>query len=207
PTGASYVSGTVHHWMHYDPHRYPGTNLLMYGFEPGLPAEFVSYSGGPIDPHCPRLNTAFSDDRLPLMDSAYYLRDWDTGLRLDQHGWPGSAVAFRTSPGQVLELPDSGYDIGGGFDAIILYASDEQIAIHYGREDNPVTGYTLYFAGVCPDPALRSLYERNHAAGRRELPTIRGNTPVGRAIGRRVFFAIRDTGAFMDVRSREWYDW
>ena len=110
-----------------------------------------------------------------------------------------------TTAGEVLRLPDSGYDIGSGYDALVLYATETRLTIKYTREDNVVRGYTLHLENVCAEPGLLSLYRQLNAQGRRTLPALRPGQPLGRATGSEILVAVRDTGNFMDPRSRK--DW
>jgi hypothetical protein len=183
-------------------------NLALRGWTPAAaPLALVDYDG-PTDGLAPRLETLFADDRVPGVVAAYRVNDWDWGC--DCRGapiddWPATLIGVRTTPGEPIELADSGYDVGGGHDALVLYADDRSITLKYTREDNVVSGYTLHVDGVCVDPALRRLYDMLDAGGRAELPALRGNQPFARARSTEVRIAIRDTGAFMDPRSRK--DW
>ena len=107
--------------------------------------------------------------------------------------------------GETLYLPDSGYDIGSGYEALVLYASEERITLKYTREDNVKEGYTIHVENVCVEPSLLALYRERNEAGRGDLPALRAGQPFGRARGAEIGVAIRDTGSFMDPRSR--YDW
>jgi len=163
---------------------------------------------GPTDDRAPHLNTLFADDRLPGFTANYRVHDWDWGCNCRGApitDWDVTLAGFGTSAGEVLELPDSGYDIGGGNDALVLFVDDTSITLKYTREDNVVIGYTIHVDGVCVEPSLRALYEESHAAGRVDLPALRGDQPFGRARGSEVRVAIRDSGSFMDPRVRK--DW
>ena len=107
-------------------------------------------------------------------------------------------------PGETIYTPDSGYDIGGGYEYMVMYAGESDITLHVGREDN-FPGYVIHLDGVCVDPDLLALYRQLHAAGRDELPALRGHQPFGRALGNEIQIAVRDSGSFMDPRSRN--DW
>jgi hypothetical protein len=109
------------------------------------------------------------------------------------------------TPGEVLHLPDSGYSIGSGYEALVLYATEDQLTLKYTREDHVVYGYTIHLENICVEPSLLALYQAWNDAGRGELPALRGSQPLGRARGGEIGVAIRDTGSFMDPRSRK--DW
>ena len=123
--------------------------------------------------------------------------------------WPVTAVAMATERDQPVHVPPAGYDIGDGFGAVVLYASDQQVTLKYTREDNVVRGYTVHLDNVCVDPGLRALYDRLRSAGGRSLPALRGGQAFGRASGSLLVAAIRDTGQFMDPRARKdwWSGW
>jgi hypothetical protein len=112
---------------------------------------------------------------------------------------------MAVAPGEVIHVPDSGYNIGGGNDVHVLYASDSRITLKYTGEDNVISGYTIHIENVCVEPDLLALYETWNADGRSELPALPGNTPLGRALSSEISVSIRDNGAFLDPRSRK--DW
>ena len=143
-------------------------------------------------------------------DTTYrvYDWDWDCNCRAGLLAYPEVTLAgMAVTPGEVLRLPDSGYDIGGGFEALVLYAAEDRITLKYTCEDNVVWGYTIHVEGVCVEPRLLALYREWNAAGRGRLPALRGLQPFGRAMGGEVGVAIRDTGTFMDPRARQsWWE-
>jgi hypothetical protein len=112
---------------------------------------------------------------------------------------------METAPYETIYTPDSGYDIGGGYDALVLYASQTQLTLNYTREDDVVRGYTIHIEEICVEPDLLALYQQANAAGRGSLPAVRGGQPLGRSPGGEIMVAIRDSGSFMDPRSH--YDW
>ncbi len=183
-------------------------NLALRGYEPtNAYAGLVVYNT-PHDPGAPQLNTLFADQRLPTFPGVYQVYDWDwdcncrAGLAPDPEV---TLIGMGVAPGEVLHMPDSGYDIGSGYEALVLYASEERITVKYTREDNVVYGYTLHVENICVEPSLLALYVAWNNAGRGRLPALRSGQPFGRARGSAIVVAIRDTGTFMDPRSR--YDW
>jgi hypothetical protein len=183
-------------------------NLVLRGYEvtnayPGL----VSY-GGSGDANAPKLYTLFDDQRVPTFSAVYQVYDWDWGCNcrgelLDRYDV--TLAGLGVVPGEVLSLPDSGYGIGSGYEALVLYANEERITLKYTREDNVVYGYTIHVEDVCVEPGLLALYRAWNEAGRGRLPALRGGQPFGRALGDEIGVAVRDTGMFMDPRSRR--DW
>jgi hypothetical protein len=183
-------------------------NIALRGWTPtGSTLGLIDISG-PTDALAPQLATLFTDDRLPEFVANYRVNNWDWGTNSVAGPiteWDVTLIGVATATGEIVELPDSGYDIGGGMEARVLYAGDDSITLKYTREDNVVSGYTVHFTGVCVDAALRALYEASDAAGRGELPALSANQPIGRARSAELGVLIRDTGAFMDPRARK--DW
>jgi hypothetical protein len=183
-------------------------NLALRGYEltdayKGL----VDYSGG-TDPNAPQLAGLFADDRTPTFSDVYQVYNWDWGcncrgsLITDPEV---TLVGMAVVPGETIHVPASGYDIGGGYQVLVLYASEERITLKYTREDNVVYGYTLHVENVCVEPSLLALYRSWNDQGRGHLPALRVGQAFGRARGDEIGVAIRDTGAFQDPRSRK--DW
>jgi hypothetical protein len=163
---------------------------------------------GPTDANAPKLDTLFAPDRVPAFVANYAVNNWDWGTNSPAGpitDWEVTLAGFGTAPGEVLGLPVSGYDIGAGRQARVLFADDDSITLKYTGEDNVIWGYTIHVVGICVEPGLRALYDARDAAGRAELPALFGDQPFGRARGLEIQVAIRDTGAFMDPRSQK--DW
>ena len=190
------------------PHEHADLNIKLRGWGPtGGSLDLVDYDGG-TDNRAPKIYTLLSDDRRPGFVSNYRVNQWDWGCNCRSEpisDWDVTMIGFATTPGEALEAPRSGYDIGEGLTARVLYLDEDAITLKYTREDNVVIGYAMHIVGVCIEPALRELYQSNHQAGRRELPALGNNQPFGRARGSEVLVTIRDCGAFMDPRSRK--DW
>ena len=183
-------------------------NLELRGYEvTSAPLILVVY--GPTgDPGAPQLQGLFSEQRFRGFSQAYRVHDWDWST--NSRGplipdWPVTLAGMPATAGETLHVPASGYSIGSGYEVLVLYATENRITLKYTRDDNVVYGYTLHVEGVCVEPNLLALYRDWNAAGRGNLPALRARQAFGRAIGGEVGVAIRDTGAFMDPRSRN--DW
>lgn len=186
----------------------PDINLTVRGWKPsGGYLGLVSY-GPSEDRKAPQLDTLFAPRRLPRFTSGWdvYGWDWECMCPIEPaRPWDLTLLGLKTTPGEVIYPPDSGYDIGGGHDALILYASPTQLTLKYTREDHVVYGYTIHIEEICVEPDLLALYRQADAAGRWALPAVRGGQPLGRAAGEEILVSVRDTGSFMDPRSH--YDW
>ena len=53
---------------------------------------------------------------------------------------------------------DAGYDVGGGYRALVLYAEPTRLTLKYTREDDVVSGYTIHLENICVDANLLALY-------------------------------------------------
>lgn len=188
--------------------QHPDINLSLRGFEPtNVALSLVNY-GGDTDSLAPQLDTLFATPRLPAFSNAYkvYLWDWGCGCPGEiNNSWPTTLLGLQTAPGETIHVPDSGYDIGGNHDVMVLHASENRITLKYTREDNIVSGYTVYIEDVCVDPQLLNLYNSLNAAGRGQLPALAGHQALGRALGSEIKVAVRDAGSLLDPRSRK--DW
>jgi len=114
-------------------------------------------------------------------------------------------VELAVPLGEVIHVPSSGYEIGGGYQALVLYADEERLTLKYTADDNVIVGYTLHLENICVEPTLLALYRAADSLGRHAMPALRAGQAVGRARSDRLGVAIRDTGAFMDPRARQ--DW
>ena len=183
-------------------------NLALRGYERTSGTLGLVDYGGDSDPRAPQLRYLFGDQREARFSAIYrvYQWDWSGNCRGSLIANPSATLAgLATRAGEPIYTPRSGYDIGEGYTALVLYASNERITLKYTCEDNVVQGYTIHLEGICIDPALLALYQRCNAEGRRTLPTLHGGEAIGRARTAELKVAIRDAGTFMDPRSRK--DW
>lgn len=187
---------------------HPDVNLTIRGWQASSGALTLTSYGPTEDDKAPQLDALFADRRLARFTSAHQVNGWDWSCmcRLPaSEPWDTTLLGLATSRNEVIGAPDSGYDIGGGYDALVLYAAPDRITLKYTREDNVVAGYTVHIENICVEPDLLALYNQADAAGRGNLPAVRGGQALGRAAGAELLVAIRDTGRFMDPRSR--HDW
>jgi hypothetical protein len=191
-----------------DVSQHPDVNLAIRSYTPTMAyLGRVDYAGN-VDPDAPQLAALFDDLRTPIFNAAYqvYRWDWDCNCRGGPiTKWDVTLLGMETTPNEMVHLPVAGYDVGGGYGALVLYAEPTRLTLKYTREDNVIAGYTLHLENLCVDENLLALYQQLNAAGRSELPALWPGQPLGRASGIEIDAAIRDTGAFLDPRSRK--DW
>jgi hypothetical protein len=230
-----YTAGTAYQYDLDDPVRRAWNNadknIAMRSYtlntDPGLRRELIDYGADdPIAP--PQFATLFSPYRVPPFAGFYRVYDWiwlpspDPGYRGNPlTTWPVTAMGLRTTPGEVLHTPWSGYDLGGGMKVIVLYADADSVTLRYTREDSSAPpGYLIHVDRICTDPSLLALYRQtDRDPGPRyiyvppaqrpytyNLPNMPAGQPFGTARGTEVVIAVTDTGSFMDTRScNEWW--
>jgi hypothetical protein len=183
-------------------------NLALRGYEPTNAYLGLVEYGPPTDPGSPQLTGLYSPAHVPQFVAAYQVHQWDWECNCRGPVITGPDVTLlgvAGEPGELVHVPPSGYDIGGGYEVHVLYAEPHRITLKYTGEDNVVYGYTIHVEDICVDPDLLALYEQWNAAGRSSLPALRAGQAFGYATGSSFGIAIRDTGAFMDPRSHQ--DW
>lgn len=190
---------------------HPDLNLALRGYAlTSGTLGLVDYDGH-ADPNAPQLYTLFGDNRVPSFSAVYRVYDWDwvnnrRSALIDDP--PVTLAGMVVAPNEIIRVPSSGHDIGlmtSGYEVMVLYATTNRITLKYTREDNVVNGYTIHIENICVEPNLLALYDAMNAAGRARLPALFAGQGIGRAIGTEIGVAIRDTGTFMDPRSRK--DW
>ncbi len=229
-SGNVYSAGIAKQYDQDDPVRpaynHADKNLSLRGYGPNPGTDFrrelVDY--GSDDPTMPpQFAALFEPHRVPNLLGFYRVNNWhwapspEPGSRGDPiTTWPVTALGLETTPGETLFVPQSGYEIGGGMEVIVLFADQDTVALKYAREDSAGSpGYTVHIDQICTDPNLLSLYDAlDDASGPRyrfpnaayDLPNLSAGASLGTARGEEVVVAIVDTGGFMDPRScNEWW--
>ena len=119
---------------------------------------------------------------------------------------PVTLLAMASARGEAVLTPYRRPEIyPAHFVALVLYAEETRLTLGYTRDDSAAAGYVIHLEDVCVDPNLLSLYRSLDAAGRASLPALHSTEQVGVAAGPAIKAAVRDTGSFMDPRSRK--DW
>ncbi len=193
-------------------------NLALRSYLPTSGVLGLVDYGGDGDPGAPQLVGLFVDSRTGIFVRLHRVFDWNWGCNCQGDPLTTPAVTLAelaTTPGEPIRVPESGYSIGtrgprgeeidSGYEVLVLYATEDRITLKYTRNDNVVHGYTLHIESLCVDPALLTLYNTWNAAGRSRLPALRAGEAFGRARSDSIGVAIRDSGVFLDPRSRK--DW
>jgi hypothetical protein len=158
----------------------------------------------PEDYAAPQLRGLFEDHRRPSIMSVHWVFRWDwvSNSRSNdvEDAWRVSFLRVFSNPGEILHVPNSGFDLGEGYEALVLYASPSQITLKFNRIDSVVTGYTLHLEDICVDPALLDLYLAMNAEGRGRLPALRAGQAFARAHRSDFGIATRFFGAWYDPR-------
>ena len=183
-------------------------NLALRGYAPVNAGRGLVDYGGATDPNAPQLAGLFADRRTAAFSTVYQVYGWDwerrrrgTVVTHPEVSMGGLAV----TPGETIHVPGSGYEIGGGYAVLVLYATPERITLKYTPDDHVIWGYTIHVENIHVEPRLLAIYQSCNEAGRRRLPALQAGQAFGRARGDEIGVVIRDRGAFMDPRSRK--DW
>ena len=215
PSACAPIPGETYGTLSVDPttdppaHLHPDINLAVRGYEVTSAYLGLEDIDGKEDHNAPQFPTLFSPNRVPAFPTAYRVYDWhwptnSRGDLLDV--WDVTLLGMGVTPTEEIHLPRSGYTIGGGYEALVLYATEERITLKYTGEDDVVSGYTIHIENICVEPTLLALYQDMNNAGRSRLPALRPGQPLGRARGSEIGVAIRDCGTFMDPRSlKDWW--
>ncbi|MBI5031106.1 MAG: hypothetical protein HZB51_11305 [Chloroflexi bacterium] len=183
-------------------------NLALRGYAPTNAALNLIDYWGPTDPIAVQLYGIFADQRTSRFSAAYRVYDWNwecncrAGLIGD---WAVTLLGLQASNGETVRVPIRYADMSNGYHAIVLYADTDRVTLKYTPDDNVIYGYTVHLEGFTVEPSLIALYNTMNGSGRGRLPAVRSGQIVGRAVGSEVKVAIRDSGSFMDPRSRK--DW
>jgi hypothetical protein len=230
-----YSSGTAFQFDLDNPVRpaynHADKNLDLRGYQlnpdPNLRHDLVDYgSDDPTQP--PQLATLFSPARVPAILGLYQVNEWNWSPSPNpgNRGAPitipeVTTIGLAASFGETLHVPQSGYDIGGGKEVILIYADENTVALRYTREDSAGSaGYLLHIDNICTDPNLLASYNAlDNPSGPRyqyippnkrpysyNLPNLSTGKVLGTVRYSEVIVAIVDTGRFWDPRScDEWW--
>lgn len=161
----------------------------------------------PVDGLAPQLTGLIKNSPYPAISNIYWLSGHQRPAFADLPSNYVPVTGFTISPGQQVMVPPSGYDISGGYTAMIVHLDDNSIVLKYTSSDNIVDGYTIYLEGINPSPELKGLYNQAIATGRSHLVAVDAFQALGTAYGEEIIVAIRDKGTFWDPRwKQDWWD-
>ena len=193
--------------------------LSVLGYTPANQLlQRVNY-GGDVDANAPNFYNVFKPQREITFAKAYERYDWNWdenaappyGTRGGvNHDWPVSVLDLIATKDEAVYMPRRNVAIttAGPYAALVLYADDDELTITYGNQDRVDVGYTVYLANLCVDPHLVALYRAQLSEGKRatgRLPVLQNDQSVGTSKQNFVTIAVRDSGPFLDPRSRK--DW
>jgi len=129
--------------------------------------------------------------------------------------WPVHAMnVWEDNIDTTVRVPDAtGYQISGGFEALVAYADESNITLNYLEEDQVAIGYAVQINNINVDPNIVKAYKDNEkcvSAGgsiKRYLLALKVGDPIGTTSNRSFFVVVRDSGAFMDPRLiQDWWE-
>lgn len=128
-------------------------------------------------------------------------------------------LQIPTDPGADVRMPQTGYDIGEGNEAMVVFAANDRITLHIGRHEyfvgrtngcggRPCSGgYWIYIKDICVDAKILGAY--NSVKGQQEsagadknpiqLPMVRAGQVLGKATGQSIIVGVRDNGPFIST--------
>lgn len=189
----------------------PDKNVFLRGYgETAGKLQLVTYgypAGEPPDPKAPQLNSILKNGAQFLHLYKIHKWDWNNNRPSTEYEdyAPVSVLGLYAKPGQQLLTPTSGYVIATGYKAMLIYADEKSLAINWTGDDDAITGYAAHIDGICVDPNLLALYRQLNSAGRHKMPVLKDGQKMGTAKTNEVRVAIRDSGNFLDPRSK--LDW
>ncbi len=129
-------------------------------------------------------------------------------------------LQIPTEPGGEVKVPQTGYDIGGGYEAMVVFAEADRVTLHIGLHEYFVGsgnnncnggkcsgGYWIYVKDICVDEQILTAYNSvkgaQEAAGADKnpirLPMVRPGQVLGKATGTSVVVGVRDNGPFIST--------
>jgi len=124
-----------------------------------------------------------------------------------------------------VKMPSTGYDIGGGMEAMVVFAASDRVTLHIGRHEyftgtktcaNGKTcsgGYWIYVKNICVDQQIQNAYNQvkgaQESAGANlnpiQLPMVRAGQVLGKANGNSVLVGVRDNGPFISIYKSDYW--
>jgi len=184
----------------------PDINVRLRGWiDANFPAVLQDHVGA--EPKAPQLSTLIGDaeNHNPIFTYLGQVKSRSgSGLDSSNTAVPGIG-SIRASGGATMYSPKQGYELGGGYSYVVLYASPTDIVIHDTAADSVASGYTIHLFNINVDPKLLSLYTQNESNGRAQLVAIPCHAVLGTVAGPDMRIIVRDTGSFMDFRYKDWW--
>lgn len=124
-----------------------------------------------------------------------------------------------------IKMPNTGYDIGGGYEAMVVFVAHDRITLHIGRHEYFVGtkkcangqicsgGYWIYIKNICVDTQIQKAFNQikdAQAAARADLtpirlPMILPGQIIGKAISTSVLVGVRDNGPFISLYKPDYW--
>ena len=129
-------------------------------------------------------------------------------------------LTIPTDIGADVKVPTTEYDIGGGYEAMVVFAESDRVTLHIGRHEYFVGsdenncnggkcsgGYWIYVKGICVDQKILDAYKSvkdiqekaNADKNPIQLPMVKPGHTLGKAIDNSVTVGVRDNGPFIST--------
>jgi hypothetical protein len=135
-------------------------------------------------------------------------------------------LAIPTEIEANVKVPTTEYDIGGGYEAMVVFAESDRVTLHIGRHEYFVGskenncnggrcsgGYWIYVKGICVDQKILDAYnnvkriqeQANADKNPIQLPMVKPGHTLGKATGNSVIVGVRDNGPFISTSKPEYW--
>ena len=196
-----------------------------WGVNIATQSEYINYidqPGGPTDNKVAGLLGSMFGYKPNQLTDAYFMKYSTTALQGADTLVKGKALALKVpiAPNDPVKMPSTQYDIGGGKEAMVVFAAADRITLHIGRHEyfvgsggnncngGPCSGgYWIYIRGICVDQKIQDAYNSAKAAQESAganktpitLPEIFPGQTLGLASGNSVEVIVRDNGELISI--------
>lgn len=183
---------------------------------------YADAPGGALDPKVTGMMGSMFGYKPNQLTDAYFMKYSNSNLQGADTLVKGSAPALKVpiAPGDPVKMPTTQYDIGGGKEALVVFAAADRITLHMSRAEyirgsggnncngNPCSGgYWIYIRGICVDQKIQDAYNSaksaQESAGANknaiQLPEILPGQILGLATGSSVEVIVRDNGPLISI--------
>lgn len=220
----SNASNTENRWpISVHPHEYDILGPGYYVLKPNTDQDVLNLTkqdGGAVDSKMNGFMGSMFGYKPTKLTAAYDVsyggsvpQGNDTAIKGD-----APVLEIPTDAGSAVKVPSTGYDIGGGYEAMVVFAAADRVTLHVGRHEyfvgsgqnncngGPCSGgYWIYVKGICVDKQILQAYDGVKAAQQSagadknpiQLPMVKPGQILGNATGTSVVVGVRDNGPFI----------
>ena len=204
-------------------HEYDMFNPSYFKLEPITDASVLSLTssdGGSTDAKVKNMMGSMFGFKPSRLVNAYNVAYASTALQGNDTRIKGDAPVLEVAvdpSNPVVRAPSIGYDLGGGYVAMVVFAASDRLTLHVGRHEYITStktcadgkpcrgGYWIYVKNICVDQKIQDAYNgvkgAQESAGANlnkiQLPMVRPGQTLGKAVSGSVIVGVRDSGPFI----------